>query len=228
MNHESFSSYCSSKYVITELVSVATFTLSIPIFEFLIYPFFRKYIPRMTVRIGIGMVVMMLGFIALLVVDAVGHSETGHSSICMFYQDNHTIEHSIKARPFLLVFVIVIISIGEMFVFISTLEYICAQAPYSMQGLMIGIFYCIYGIFIALMGVVLVAFSLGFREYQYISNSSGKLQLSCGTWYMITIILISGFGTVLYILVSKWYKKRQRGGQTNINYQTILENYYES
>ena len=155
------------------------------------------------------MVVMLAGFSLLLTLDIVGHSET-----CFFYNSTHSGSITQPLMP-----VIVIVSIGEMLVFISILEFICAQSPYSMRGLMIGIFFFVYGLFVGFLGIVLFAFAEGFKNY------SGKP--SCGSWYLMAVIVIGAIGTLLYVIAAKWYRKRQRGGQTNINHQTVVESYYE-
>ncbi len=212
---------CSYEYIITNVVSVLTFTIVIPIHEFLIYPFFRKYIPRMTVRIGLGLIVILIGLSLLLTIDAMGHSHSGmyNASTCAFYHQNSS-NAAIKISYTSLIPVIVVVSIGEMLVSISAFEFICAQSPYDMRGLILGLYFMINSLYMGAICMILTAFALGFKDYAGTS-------LSCGTWYIISIIALGIVGLVIYIVVANWYKKRQRGGQTNINHQTVLEGYYE-
>lgn len=220
----SFWTDCTDEYLVTNFVSILTFTLCIPFFEFLMYPFLRNCVPRTTVRIGLGMFVVLFGLSSMLTMDAVAHSFMANStSICMFY----TQHNNIPGNSLYLVVVIVIMAVGELLVFLSTLEFICAQAPYSMRGLMIGINFMIYGLSVGLVSAVLLVFAKGME-----GTHSGKAleQIwgpSCGTWYIGTILIIGGVGTALYIVAAKRYRKRQRGGQKDINPQAVLEGYFE-
>ena len=210
---------CYDKYIVTNVVSAITYTICIPVFEFLIYPIFRKCIPRINKRIGLGMAVMLIGHSLLLVIDVYSHDHkniSGNNS-CMF----NDISTHVNLSPYYLVPVIVIVTIGELFTLIATYEFICAQSPYSMRGLLIGIFYFIYGVYTGVMAIVLMTFALAFKNHT--SNSV----LSCGSSYFVAVIGIGVVGLVAYIIVAKWYTKRQRGGQSDINHQSVLESYFE-
>ena len=213
---------CSDKYVITNMVSMMTLTICIPVFEFFIYPLFRNYIPRITRRIGLGMLVMLIGHCCLFAIDFTAHqlqyrtnNVLGYGG-CLFYSNGR-----LDFSPFYLVPIIVIMSIGELLVFIAVLEFLCAQSPYNMRGLIIGIFYFLYGIFSALVSLVMLIFAGAFIR------TSSSVVLSCGSSYTLGVVSIGIFGFVLYIFTAKRYKKRQRGGQNNINHQSVVEDYFE-
>ena len=206
---------CSDKYVVTNVVSMMTFTICIPVFEFFIYPLFRNYIPRIIRRIGLGMLVMLIGHGCLFAIDFTAH-QLDHSGCLFFYSHSH-----VDFSPFYLVPIIIIMSIGELLVFIAVLEFLCAQSPYNMRGLIIGILFFLYGIFNALVSLVMLIFALAFK------HASSSVVLSCGSSYTLGVVSIGIFGFVLYIFTAKWYKKRQRGGQNNINHQSVVEDYFE-
>ena len=179
--------------------------------------------PRITKRICLGMLVMIIGHCCLLALDFAsyqlqnvdnGLANKYHS--CLFYSKGH-----IDFSPFYLVPIIVIMSIGELLVFIAVLEFVCAQSPYNMRGLIIGIFFFVYGIFNALVSLVVLIFALAFK------HASSSLVFSCGSSYTLGVITIGVFGFTFYICIAKWYKMRQRGGQDNVNHQTVVESYYE-
>ncbi len=220
---------CSYEYIIINLVSALTFTIVIPIHEFLIYPFFRKYIPRMTVRIGLGLIIVLIGLSLLLTIDAMGHSQltidaVGHShsdmynaSTCVFYESS---VDALDINYTYLIPIIILTSIGELLIAISLYEFICAQSPYGMRGLILGLYFMIFSLCMGVMCTILTAFALGFKDYAGTS-------LSCGTSYIMSVIVLGIVGFIFYIFTANWYKKRQRGGQTDINHQTIIESYYE-
>lgn len=215
---------CSDEYLVTNSVSVLTFTLCIPFFEFLMYPFLRNYVPRTTVRIGVGMFVVLFGLSSMLSMDVVAHSFMENStSVCMFY----TQHHNIPGNSLYLTVVIAIMAIGELLVFLPTLEFVCAQTPYSMRGLMIGIYLMIHGLTVGLVSVVLLIFAEGMKGKYRRHALEPIWGPSCGTWYIGTVLVIGSVGTMLYIVAAKQYRKRQRGGQRDVNPQAVLEHYYE-
>ena len=104
------------------------------------------------------------------------------------------------------------------------LEFIIAQSPFGMRGLLIGVFYAMNGLFDALVGLLLVTVTFSFQE-----NPLHMRGLSCGSWYYLTTIIVGIIGIVLFFLGAAWYKIRQRGGhRTLINHQTVIESYYET
>ena len=168
------------------------------------------------------MVVILVGYFCLLAADVTGHvlqaNHTNSTSLCIFRKDD--VDH-LKLSPFYIVPAIVIITIGELFVFIGTFEFICAQSPYSMRGLIFGTFYFIYGLFIAAVALVLMGFAVGF------GGDVNSTALSCGSSYILAVIAMGVVGLLLYLCTVKWYRYRQRGGQSGVNHQAVLEHYYD-
>ena len=215
-------SACTNEYLVTNSVSIVTFTLCIPLYEFLVYPLLRNYIPPTKVRIALGFIVSLLGLSALLAIDVAGHlhAVSPDSSVCMFY-DADKGQGKIEIHPLLLIPVIIVMAFGEMLVFISTLEFIVAQSPYGMRGLILGLFFMLYGIFVGLGTVLMMVFSFAFKKADF------SKQPSCGTSFITSVVGIGCVGAILYFISMRQYKERQRGGQVDINHQTILEGYYE-
>lgn len=207
------------KVAFVNCVSIFSFIISIPTFEFLIFPFVRNYVPRTKVRIGLGMCVVLLGLCTLLSLDVVGHFLSHGRELCMFYGENN-VGH-VPVSPLLLIPVIFTITVGKMLVCITALEFICAQAPHGMRGLVIGVYFMIYGISVGLLSLVMSAFALGY------DINRGSLNMSCGTLYLLGVVVLGTVGVAVYALAARCYKDRQRGGQMDVNQQAILEGYYE-
>lgn len=112
-----------------------------------------------------------------------------------------------------------------MYTFFPTVfEFVCAQSPYSMRGLLIGLVYFVTdGIFGAISALFLFSFAKGFSE----SRSSSPL-LSCGSWYYLAATLVAVLGCVVYLMTAWWYRKRKRGDHEFVNERAILESYFES
>ena len=105
----------------------------------------------------------------------------------------------------------------------TVLEFICAQSPHTMRGLLVGLFYLIYGIFNGVAALIILLFAKTFESYKLTHHP-----LSCGSWFYFTTAVIALVGVVIYFFISRWYKKRQRGGQEFVNERAILESYYDT
>ena len=90
-----------------------------------------------------------------------------------------------------------------IFFLIGSIQFYCAQVPYTMKGLVIGIFYGLKGIFVLLSQALL-------QPFKTQSLAWGTGTLSCGFWYLITrvvwmVIVIIAAGSVM-----RCYKTRKR------------------
>ena len=225
---------CTSRSIFVNSISILSYSLSVPIFEFLIYPFVRNYVPRTMVRIGVGMAISLVGLSSLLAIDAVGHSATGPQDVCMFYSSSWSSDNTIPVNFYVLVPVLFVMAVGEMLVYISVFEFICAQAPYGMRGLIIGLSFMINSISVGLLSMLMMMFAAGYKAQHseetastvpgYTGISTG---LSCGTSYLIAVVCIGCVGLLLYVVTAKCYRQRQRGGQRDENQYTTLEDHYE-
>lgn len=102
---------------------------------------------------------------------------------------------------------------------IGMYEFICAQAPHSMKGLFVGISYCIIGLGSAFGFLLMLPFYI---------HPSIDWPVSCGFWYYLTNILIIVAGFVVFCIVAKCYRRRERDDpvfeQANVeaHYETTL------
>ena len=110
---------CISEYTVSQLSARLTIVLVIPIYEFIIYPFLRRYVLRILRRIGLGMVIALAGTIGMLVIDLVGHGGVrGH---CMLFKVNFAAyDPALNFTPGFLIPLIFFISLGEMLMFIPS------------------------------------------------------------------------------------------------------------
>lgn len=110
-----FFSKCISEFAISGLTPNATIVLAIPIYEFIIYPFFRRYILRILRRIGLGMILALAGTVGILLLDIFGH-ERGNKH-CMFFNGNFD---AIPFKALSLMPLVFFISMGEFFIFVPS------------------------------------------------------------------------------------------------------------
>ena len=86
---------------------------------------------------------------------------------------------------------------------IGFLEFVSAQVPYSMKGVILGVGYCSVIATASLCTVLHIPF-------QQTLSIWGTGVISCGFWYVLLYIILSIFGCVVGVLIINWYKKRKR------------------
>ena len=204
----------------SEAVAVASYnwtmvaTLSIPVYELLVYPLARKWIPSTLKRIGIGASLTIVLGILRTVFDSVGHAVTSTRVPCIFMAN----ETAVLDISYLWVDICSSVVIGLQFAIFATaaFEFICSQSPYSMKGLLNGLGWSMFGFPFALAVMLIVAWSQGWKE-TYSTPS-------CGTLYYTFATLVSIAGLVVYVMVARWYKRRER--EEPADRQALVESIY--
>lgn len=110
-----------------------------------------------------------------------------------------------------------------LYLFHAGFEFICAQSPYNMRGLLIGIFFSVQGTF-SLISVILQYLFRWHKVYGY--PFIGKTGYTCAFWFYIIFTGLSVLGLFLYCLVAYKYKKRQRDDV--FNEIAVIEEYFTS
>ena len=135
---------------------------------------------------------------------------------CMFYESHGALSLSLDykwtAIPQFLH------SISMALIFISGLEFLCAQVPYSMKGLLFG---TTYG-FGAISTASALLFSILFKEKLF-NWSTGII--SCGFWYFFQVLVMIILISVVASVILKWYKYRKQQDVLP-NEQVFAEQYY--
>ena len=98
---------------------------------------------------------------------------------------------------------------------IAVLEFVCSQSPYSMKGLLLGIFFSIRSLF---QGITFLSI-LPFVNWKIES-------LSCGSGFYAMAIVVGLLEFVIFLCVSKRYKYRNMNGPSN-EYR-YAEEYYSN
>lgn len=190
--------------------------LSIPFYELVVHPLATRWIPSMLKRAGIGAILVVLLNVFLLSVDAIGHSKS-KGTPCMLLMNETSPPLEIDSK-WVEIPLNTLISLGIMFLFISIFEFIYAQAPYSMKGLLTGLVWAFYILSITL-GYFLVYVLWRIEWKRAYTNPS------CGVWYYLTTTLISVVSFLILCAVAKWYRQRQR--DECVNEHTFVENFYD-
>ena len=200
---------------ITSLIIV----IVIPLYLGLLRPFIHDYIPGMLKRIGLGMILLVLSGLCTLVMGSVGqHCVYTGNSTALYGCENSLVTY-FQLDPNFLLIQSFLNALGYMFLYIATYEFICAQSPHSMKGLLIGTFFTVKGVF-QLLGVVVLYFPF---VYARPFSDQGKFPLHGFIYYLINIV-IGMVGIVAFVIVSRKYQYRQRDEPDNI--YRYAEEYY--
>ena len=102
---------------------------------------------------------------------------------------------------------------GYMLVFVSVLEFICAQAPFRLKGFMIGIWYAM--------------FSLKYLLINIIDSAVIYYHLIERTWIIYESIKIGiiGLSLIIFGIICRWYRYRERDEVVNV--QGMIEEIVE-
>ena len=215
--HNSNLSRCLGSIVYQTYTVPFFIVLSIPIYELLIYPFCQRWIPTILKRLGLGIVAALVCSVLLFSVDTAGHAQND-SVPCMFSANMSSLPLSINAAGLTVAFNI-FSALFQMLYFIAGYEFICAQSPYSMKGLLFGCYYSMRGIFQLLADFWYIGWKYSTKEENWVGSPS------CGFWYYLFTTVMGAVGLLLFCLVAKWYKKRER--EEPANERLWVEAYYD-
>ena len=181
-----------------KLVWATVPVVAIPIYMIAIRSYFQRYIPSMIKRMGISLVLAIIS-LSLLIPANYCHFHEIFDSSTIDYHDT-TISLGILAQ--------ITGSLAYLLNFLTVLEFILAQGPRSMQGLLIGIWYAYQA--------VAVLVQLANAIFIYHSSLVAMIKLP---------LAVTSF--IMYVIVSRWYRYRERNEASDINVQNIIEEYTE-
>ena len=200
----------------------------IPISEFLIQPFFHNYFSWVESywKFAVGVVLQMARVLTLMAYVITArynyHKYNRSNSIiqCIYSEDYGALASSFDIRLMILPSFLNSISIALLG--IGGVEFICAQTPYSMRGLISGAGYGSVAIF------TLIGFGITqpFRMPLPAWSSTGTI-ISCGFWYLLMMIVHLAFNSIVLYILKKLYKNRKREDVLP-NEQIFAERYYST
>ena len=222
-HHKNYEEYCTSKFawkfMMGSGIAMNLFSTVILFPGYIWTTLFqlRKKVPKLFVRLGIGISLCVLGVASLLITDVVGHVQNGHNftnhSQCIFQSTlsntKSVIYPTLNMHWGVLVPPSLLLGIGPLLIIATTLEFISAQSPQSMKGLLVGVFFAIRGLFQFLNSIVIIPLSSkqpwGTREmidHPPVTN--------CGFVYLMLTSVTGLIGLILFSLAAKRYKYRTR------------------
>ena len=201
-----------SKRLTIQGIVTATVLISLPLHELLIYPHIKARYPGSLLRTSIGAVLSLLSLIAVLLCDAVGYTASGVTGV-----PDGLRQHTLTVEPWLNLPTWLCGTLTYLIFTTSVLEFIVAQAPQSMRGMIIGIYYCIgYGLAQALAWLLYLPFN---RPDYTDSFSNGTAYLT-----LITAVGIVSVGT--FVRAADKYRYRERDEIVEVH--VFAEKYYSA
>ena len=220
---------CSSKFAIDGQYYICG-TILIPLHELIINPLFHKCLPNLNSysKAVVGSLFRSAQIILHLILVTISRHQyystmDGKASInatiqCLFHEPNGFLNNYIDHRWTALSSILTASS--DLLIYIGTLEFLCAQVPYSMKGLATGIMYAFLGLYLSLFNAVEAVYT-----NKSILWSTGII--SCGFWYLLTKLCLQLTATAILLVAIKCYKKRKREDVLP-NEQIFAERYYSS
>ena len=184
-----------SNFILNRTMSSLVSGVVILINQFVIYPCFYNYIPSMLKRIGLGLLFVLFTTIYYVIIFA-----------CKDHFHLDTTSYKAMIMPEILY------GISYALIFPTSLEFIIAQSPHEMRGLMVGLWYG--------------AFGLG-----YVIDINGKYPFNCkdivcqDIYYYVLKSAVIVIILILFVILAKHYKLRVRKNEINIH--VIAEEHYE-
>ena len=187
-----------------------------PLYTWIVFSVLRRKMLKIFTRLGIGIILSMLGVVIMLIIDMVGHSldmklynkTVQLPSVCSKLSDTTThlnTTHLIAMHWSVFTIPSMFLGIGPLLITTTTFEFISAQSPHSMKGLLVGVCFAIQGIF-QLTGIATIL-PVSLTQPWPLTLPS---VISCCSTYLGFILLTGLLGFVLFIFAATKYKYRER------------------
>ena len=189
-----------------------------PFYMWIIFCYFRNRMPKVFTRMGVGIVLSLIGVASMVIIEIAGHSlnRTGdvNQTQCMFQFYTYD-RHAFSSYPELnmhwavLIVPSLFLRIGPLLIIATTLEFISAQSPHSMKGVLIGIFFSIRGLFQFLNTITIIPLSLK-RPWAVGKMIEDPPVTNCGFVYLLLTFVVGLTGLIMFSLAAKRYTYRVR------------------
>ena len=195
----------------------------IPLYLYIIKPYcFPQVRISMLKRIGIGIALVVLsklGYVALDLYITVPVYVDYNETVCLLHSTlNDTVTTDFMSSTYTnsLTVIKVISAFGFLFAVPGCLEFVLAQAPHSMRGLLIGSWFCLFR-FYQIAGWMMIKPFKAVSEY---------LAPSCELYVLIMNSLVVVFSFVVFLLLGRRYKLHSNEDVLNVH--LIAEIHYEN
>ena len=197
----------------------------IPLHEFFVYPIMRNYFHwvKSYHKFFLGVVLQIVRIVALMLIEVKSrdlyfkHYGSNATIQCTFSEKGGILSSTFNiwwmAIPSTLY------SISFILLGIGAYEFICAQTPYSMRGLIFGATYGSSTFF------MLVGYGISELFTRRLIDWGTEI-ISCGFWYLLLNVLLMALYSAALLILIRHYKKRKREDVLP-NEHIFAERYYD-
>ena len=209
--NESVHNLCEWNWIIVNcgILRCIISTLFLPVYTSIIFTLFRKRVPKIFCRLGFGVILYLLGGLSIFFVDIIGHTQyQGNGTQCIVvYDSDYDVDISSLGMHWAVYIPSnVLVGLGPTIVTVTIFEFISAQSPHSMKGLLLGTYYAITGVYQFMSSVVLVPFT----SYEFQANRQSLPRYGCLFGYFLFVSFIALIGLVWFIVAARCYRYRER------------------
>ena len=217
---------CTPRWLVLESGTMGHLlsTFTFPVYIWLMYSFLRRCIPRIFIRLFFGECLLFMGVLSMSLIDILGHHmldinnqsipsyyQNNTESYCMFklYSTHKHVNKTLRLHWGSNVIPNLFIGLGPAIIIATAFEFISAQSPHSMKGLLVGVLFATRGLFQLSSAVLLLPFSIPemWSQGQFVSDPKA---INCGFGYLFIICALALMGLILFAVMAKQYKYRER------------------
>ena len=206
--HTNTISECFIAAITTDLVFYCGIIL-VPLHEFVIYPLMHRYFHWVNsyCKFLLGVVLQIVRIVSLMLIGFetrylhVKYYGNNLTMQCMLWEKDGAFSSTLNSK--LMAIPNILNSMSFLLLGIGASEFICAQTPYSMRGLIFGCASGSAAIFF------LVGYGISESFTRHLINWGTGI-ISCGFWYLLMILLLMVMYTAILLILIKHYKKRKR------------------
>ena len=218
---------CDSDWMLFQsgiLAYIVSFIVT-PMYTFFL-PRIIKWLPQLLHRLWCGIVFMVLCVFLMWLLYVFGLYRAEHDTVnstCIFFAEVRNTSGFTPTLDFPTATLLVpniLAGIAIPIINISIFEFLSAQSPHTMKGLLFGVFYAFRGFFI-LLGCLAV---FPFTAHVFEKASHHYPLLECGFFYYTFNMFLGAACLAIIMLASRWYRYREREDKPYDH--TYVENYY--
>ena len=207
---------CGWKWMLLESGTLSSLTAVVvfPLYMWVIYSVLRNEVPKILVRLGFAICLYIMAIVSLLAVDLTGHItlhvEQKPNAMCMFvetYYSNNLV--TLNLHWSVLILPNLLKDLAPDLIMATAFEFISAQSPHAMKGVLVGMLFAVRGFFLIVGIVLLVPFALN-QIWKRGNLRDNPPVTSCGFGYYLVTTVVALFGLCLFIIAVKKYKYRKR------------------
>ena len=185
-----------------------------PLYIWLIYSILRNRPIKIFHRLTFGVILYILSIVSMLVIDLAGHTTLKAFSNqaqprCMFLVNEKHLETTLNLHWVVLIFPGIAKGFSEAIIMATSFEFISAQSPHTMKGILVGTVFALDGTFCIIGCLILLPFSVEqIWKHGYLGQHPPVV--SCGFGYYLVCITVAMIGFISFIVAVKRYKYRRR------------------